>query len=79
MVFWFKQVNFLSPSTAVLLQPQTPLCGRDGSLPKLHLSGFAPVQNKEPFEETLGALALLTSELTLRNFAQKQVSVPLAW
>lgn len=79
-----QQVSFspllpLPPPTAALLQPQTALGDRDGSLSKLHLSSLASAESKEPLGATFGALALLTSELTIKNFGQKQTLVPLAW
>lgn len=68
-----------SPSSGARLQPQTPLGGRDGSLSKLHLFGFASAQGMEPLGASLGALALFASEFIFRNFAQKQASIPLDW
>lgn len=65
------------PPSTEILQPQMPRGGRHGSLSRLRLSGFVSAQRKDHLVAILGALALLAFELTLRNFAQKQASVPL--
>lgn len=56
-----------SPNTAVL-HPQTAPGGRDGSLSKLHLSGFVFAQSKEHPGATRGTLVRVTFEPALRSF-----------